>query len=263
MTWMGAGMPRNKLVIGVTSAVAVLAGGATLVRAPAPVTAVLGLALFASLGWTWGTVLLGPRMHDLEGIVVATAMALALPILGGLVLAAARVPLHARAWVGLIGGLILAGDAILLFSRRAARPTEAQERPVRWRPSAWQAVTFGAALIVAIGAVGMAHARAVNQHYPGFTELWLSPLRENTAAAGLGVVNHQGTAKRYRLVLFRQGHGKIVWDLVLSNGETWRRTIAISSGYVTSADLYLLPARTPHPHPYRHVSTGLAPAAKS
>ncbi len=253
-------MPRSKLVIGVTSAVAVLAGGATLMRAPTPVTAVLGLALFASLGWIWGTVLLGPRMGDLEGIVVATAAGLALPILGGLVLQAARVPLHARAWVGLIGGLTLAGDAILLFRRRPARLSEAQEQRVGWRPSAWQAVTFGAALIVAAGAVGMAHARAVNQHYPGFTELWLSGLRENPAAADLGVMNHQGSAKRYRLVL-HQGHKKAVsWYLVLSNGEAWRRTITISSGYVTSADLYL-PVHSHHP--YRHVSTGSPPAAKS
>jgi hypothetical protein len=260
MTWMGAGMPRSKLVIGVTSAVAVLAGGATLVRAPTPVTAVLGLALFASLGWIWGTVLLGPRMGDLEGIVVATAAGLALPILGGLVLQAARVPLHARAWVALIGGLTLVGDLILLFRRRPARLSEAQEQRVRWRPSAWQAVTFGAALIVALGAVGMAHARAVNQHYAGFTELWLSGLRDNPAAADLGVVNHQGSAKHYRLVLFHQGDRKAAWDLVLSNGEAWRRTVAISGAYVTSADLYLLPDRD---HPYRHVSTGPVRAAKS
>jgi hypothetical protein len=247
-------------VIGLTAAVAVLAGGATLEHAPTPVTAVLGLALFASLGWIWGTVLLGPRMSDLEGIVVATAVGLALPILGGLVLQAARVPLHARAWVGLIGGLTLAGDAILLFRRRATRPAEAPEQPGGWRPSAWQAVTFGAALIVAVGAVGMAHARAVNQQYPGFTELWLSPLRGNPAAADLGVVNHQGSAERYRLVLSRPGHQNAVWVLVLPNGKAWRQTIAISSGYVTSADLYLLPDRT---HPYRHVSTGPARAAKS
>ena len=123
-------MPRSKLVISLTSAVAVLAGGATLKHAPTPVTAVLGLALFASLGWIWGTVLLGPRMGDLEGIVVATAVGLALPILGGLALQAARVPLHARAWVALIGGLVLAGDAILLFRRQAPRLTRG--RSSRW-----------------------------------------------------------------------------------------------------------------------------------
>ena len=112
----------------------------------------------------------------------------------------------------------------------------------------------------AIGAVGMAHARAVNQHYPGFTELWLSGLRNNPAAADLGVVNHQGSTKRYLLVL-RQGHKKVTsWNLALSNGQAWQQTVAISSGYATSADLYLPSDAT---HPYRHVSTGRAPAAKS
>jgi len=105
---------RRKHLVAVTAAVAVLAYGAILAGAPVAVTAVLGLALFASLGWVWGAVLLGPRLGELEGIAVATALALALPILGGLVLQAARIPLHARAWGGLVAGLTLTGDVLVL-----------------------------------------------------------------------------------------------------------------------------------------------------
>jgi hypothetical protein len=249
---------RRKHLVAVTAAVAVLAYGAILAGAPVAVTAVLGLALFASLGWVWGAVLLGPRLGELEGIVVATALALALPILGGLVLQAARIPLHARAWGGLVAGLTLTGDVLVLLRSRGGRGEDSGARPARWSPSAWQATVFGAALVVAAGAVGVARVGASIQRYPGFTELSMSGLRHNPAAADLGVVNHQGHAERYRLVLLRQGRPtRTAWNIVLPNGQTWHRTIAISTRYVTSADLYL--ATDPH-HPYRQVSTGPVPA---
>ena len=247
---------RRKHLIAVTAAVAVLAYGAILAGAPVAVTAVLGLALFASLGWVWGAVLLGPRLGELEGIVVATALALALPILGGLVLQAARIPLHARAWGGLVAGLTLTGDVLLLLRSRGGRGEDTGARPARWSPSARQATVFGAALVVAAGAVGVARVGASIQRYPGFTELSMS--RQNPAAADLGVVNHQGHAERYRLVLLHQGQPTdTAWNLVLSNGETWHRTITISTRYVTSANLYL---PTDLHHPYRQVSTGPVPA---
>jgi len=248
---------RRKHLVAVTAAVAVLAYGAILAGAPVAVTAVLGLALFASLGWVWGAVLLGPRLGELEGIVVATALALALPILGGLVLQAARIPLHARAWGGLVAGLTLTGDVLVLLRSRGGRGEDTGARPARWSPSAWQATVFGAALVVAAGAVGVARVGASIQRYPGFTELSMSGLRHNPAAADLGVVNHQGHSERYRLILLHQGRRHTVWNIVLPNGQTWHRTIAISTRYVTSANLYL---PTDLHHPYRQVSTGPVPA---
>jgi hypothetical protein len=253
---------RRKHLVAVTAAVAVLAYGAILAGAPVAVTAALGLALFASLGWVWGAVLLGPRLGELEGIVVATALALALPILGGLVLQAARIPLHARAWGGLVAGLTLTGDVLVLLRSRGGRGEDSVEdtgaRPARWSPSAWQATVFGAALVVAAGAVGVARVGASMQRYPGFTELSMSGLRHNPAAADLGVVNHQGHSERYRLVLLHQGRPTdTAWNIVLPNGQTWHRTIAISTRYVTSANLFL---PTDLNHPYRQVSTGPVPA---
>ncbi len=249
---------RRKHLVAVTAAVAVLAYGAILAGAPVAVTAVLGLALFASLGWVWGAVLLGPRLGELEGIVVAAALALALPILGGLVLQAARIPLHARAWGGLVAGLTLTGDVLVLLRSRGGRGEDTGARPARWSPSAWQATVFGAALVVAAGAVGVARVGASIQRYPGFTELSMSGLRHNPAAADLGVVNHQGHSERYRLVLLHQGQRThTAWNIVLPNGQTWHRTIAISTRYVTSANLYLPPDLH---HPYRQVSTGPVPA---
>ena len=100
----------------------------------------------------------------------------------GLLLYAARVPLHRAAWLGLLAGVTLACDLVLflrhLLRRRsgAAAPSEEQREQWRlptWRLPAWHAVAFGSAAVIAVCAVWLAGTEAANQHYRGFTQLWL------------------------------------------------------------------------------------------
>ena len=116
-------------------------------------------------------------------------------------------------------------------------------------------MAFGAAVVITIGAVELARVGAELQHYPGFTELWLSKRTENGTTFSLGVSNHQGSTEQYKLVLLSKSRLSAVWHLSLSNGQTWQRTIPIGDRYVETANLYLLPDLT---HPYRHVDTGLS-----
>lgn len=111
--------------------------------------------------------------------------------------------------------------------------------------------TFAVAIVLAASAVALASFGAATQHYPGFTQLWLSP-RGTTMTANLGVSNHQGGIRHYRLILVAKGRINNSWNLTLSNDESWQRTISISAAYATAANLYLLPDLS---HPYRHVST--------
>jgi hypothetical protein len=53
------------------------------------------------------------------------------------------------------------------------------------RPSARHAAAFGAAVVVAVGALGLARAGAAIQHYPGFTQLWLVDQGRDAATATL------------------------------------------------------------------------------
>ncbi len=246
-------MRRSRADLAVTAAVAVLSCAAAVAGAPVPLMAVLGIALLAAPGYVWGEVLVGSRVAGLERVAVATGLALAVPIVGGLGLYALGVPLHRVAWAGLLASVALAGDAVLLIRGRPG-PADPSSRPAaRNRVPARHVVAFGAAVLIAIGAVGIARVGAAMQHYPGFTQLWLSPRDTNARTADLGVSNHQGASTRYRLVLLRNGHASATWNLTLFDGQTWQRAVPFTDKYTTiAANLYRLPDLT---HPYRYVAT--------
>jgi hypothetical protein len=237
--------------LAVTAAVAVLACGAAAGGAPAAVTAVLGIALFAAPGYLLGQLLLGSRVGGLERAVVVTGLALAVPILGGLLLYAARVPLHRGVWLGLLAGVTLAGGGALLLRRRAGRAA-----PFGGPPGAWRglpprlAAAFGAAAVIAAGGLGIARLGVAMQHNPGFTQLWLAR-GENARTASLGVSNQQGNTTRYRLVLLRNGAVSAAWVLTLADGQTWRQVVPLTARYAMVANLYRFPDLG---RPYRHVA---------
>jgi hypothetical protein len=128
------------------------------------------------------------------------------------------------------------------------------------RPSARHAAAFGAAVVVAVGALRLARAGAAIQHYPGFTQLWLVDQGRNPATANLGFGNHEGRTMRYRLILLRSGHRIARWGLTLANGQTWRQSPVFSGRYTIEANLYRLPDLS---HPYRHVPPDRAGVSNS
>ena len=276
-------MGRSQADIAATALVAVLACGAAASGAPAAAMIVLGIMLIAAPGYLLGQLLVGSRTAGLERVVVMTGLALAVPVLGGLLLYAAGVPLHRPGWLGLLAGVTLAADTALFARRRAAaagradRPTtqvrtvpsgsapgelqtapgELQAAPGEPRPagraSRWHVAVFAAAVLVAAAAVGLAVTGAVRQPQPGFTQLWLSPQQQSAHTLSLGVTNNQGRATSYRLVLRRDGRVISTWNLTLGEGRSWRRTVPFTGKEVLAAGLYRLPDLT---HPYRHVSVG-------
>jgi hypothetical protein len=245
-------------MIGAAVVVAIFSCGASLADAPVPITAVLGLAMLVGLGYVWTQVLLDQRVPSLERVTMATGLTISVPVLGGLALDAAGVPLHRAAWACLFAGVTLAGAGVLVARLLAVRsrmgqPMASDERPKRWPLSLRKTMACGTAVAIAIGAVGLARVGAAIQHYPGFTELWLSARTENPTTASLGVSNHEGNTRRYKIVMLHKKQISAVWQLTLSNGQTWQRTVSIGGKYVKIVDLYLLPDLT---HPYRHVDTG-------
>ena len=245
---------RNHSDIAVAEVIALLGCVAFFVHLPAPLMIVLGLGLFAAPGYVWSEVFLGPRVQGLERVAVATGVALLVPVFGGLVLYAAGIPLHRTAWIGLLSVVTLAGAGVVLITRRRAGELgESRSRTVRPHWSPWPAAAFGAAVVIAAAAVGLAVASAEAQKYPGYTELWMTPLRTDQDVATLGVTNEQGGATRYRLVLRRKGRVSATWNLSLANGQTWQRTISFTDTYLIGADLYRLPDTS---QPFREVDNG-------
>jgi uncharacterized membrane protein len=269
-------MGRSQADVAATALVAVLACGAAASGAPPAAMIVLGIMLLAAPGYLLGQLLLGSRIAGLERVVVMTGLALAVPVLGGLLLYAARVPLHRPGWLGLLAGVTLAADTALFARRRttvhgrAGRPaTQVQAAPSglaapgesraapgeprpAWRASRWHVAVFAAAVLVAAGAVGLAVVGAARQPQPGFTQLWLSP-QQDARTLSLGVTNDQGRTTSYRLVLQRDGQVIDTWHLTLGDGRTWQRSVLVTGKQTLTADLYRLPDLT---HPYRYVSVG-------
>lgn len=245
-------MGRSQADVTATALVTGLACGAAASGAPTAVLAVLGIALIFAPGYLLGQLLVGSRVTGLERAAVITGLALAIPVLGGLLLYAAGVPLHRAGWLGLLAGVTLAGDVALFLRRRAGRAA-----PFSWQPT-WQlprrqAAAFAAAVLIAAGALELARIGTAMQPQPGFTQLWLSPQRQDSRALSLGVSNDQGSTTRYWLVLLRNGSVSATWNLTLAPGQTWQRSVPLTGLRTVAARLYRLPDLT---HPYRYVFTG-------
>ncbi len=114
-------MSRRNEDLWVTFTVAVLACAAAALRAPVAVTVVLGLVLFAAPGYLLGQLLAGSGRPALERLAVSAGLALCVPVIGGLLLYLARLPLNRSSWLGLLAGVTLVAD-VLLFVRRAPGP---------------------------------------------------------------------------------------------------------------------------------------------
>lgn len=241
---------RKNAEIGVTAAAALLSPVATIAKAPTALTAALGILLFCSLGYVWIKVFFASDLKNVERLGAATGLALAVPVLGGLALQAAKIPLTRVTWVILIAGPTLVGDIVLVGRGMPGHAVESRSPKRAMRPG-WHRIMFGAAIVIALGAVAFSSVSAESQHYPPYTQLWLYT-HGNVDSASLGLTNGQGTTKHYRLVLLRNGHASEAWSLVLSNGQTWQRSVSVSGNSATVAELYLLPDVT---HPYRRVST--------
>jgi uncharacterized membrane protein len=245
-------MRGSQADIAVTAVVAALACAAAAAGAPGAVTMVLGIALFAMPGYLLAQLLLGPATAGLERALVAVGLVFIVPIVAGLALYTAGVPLRRGSWLAVLGGVTLACDAALLRRRRTGRAA-----PFRWPPGLrrlppWHVAAFGAAVVIAACGVGLARVGADIQPQPRFTQLWLSARGVSAGTVKIGVTNDEGHRTGYRLVLMRNGQVSTAWNVTLANGETWQQAVPFNGNSSLTADLYRLPDLAT---PYRYVAT--------
>lgn len=231
-----------------------------LTGAPAALTAITGMALVAAPGYLLSKLLLGPAAAAMDRVLAGAALALSVPVLGGLALQAAGVPLHKPAWLALLAGLTLAaGVASLVRSRRGRPPGGPPGAPGGRRLHPGPVVALAAALVIAGGGLVLARLSDARQHYPGFTQLWLVHRDPRAATANLGVGNHEGGTVRYLVVLLRNGRRVSEWTFSLPNGQDWHQSPRVPAAAALRVNLFRLPdVRTP----YRHVTlSGSGPPA--
>ncbi len=261
-------MYRRHLDILIAGATALAGGAAYAGHLPSTVQIVFGVALFFAPGYLWSEAILSHRLPPDERLLTTAGLSLILPILGGFLFYALRIPLFRGAWVGLLVVLTLLGVVAVAVQRLREVPPgprldpNAQRRgqpapaPAKGGRTAFNAFIWAVAGAVAIGSVAFSVKNAENQKYPGYTMLWLTPLKTNAQQASLGVTNHQGVAEQYQLKLLTKGKVVASWPITLSDGQTWDQTVAYTMAYSIAANLYLVPNTST---PDRQVGNGVVP----
>lgn len=245
-------MARRKIVALAALLCVVLSWTAWSVSALRPGLMVVGFLLIGSAGCACCEVVVGSDVGFLERLLVAIGLTLIVPIAGGLILSLIGVRLDRISWLAFLSVVVVLCDCALLIRAAMVRsPARTGQRSGSFSVPIAAAIAFGISIVVAAGAVGLARVGAARERYPGFTELWLSPTAHNATVASLSVVNHQGVATSYRLVLFRRGRSFASWKLSLADGQTWHVSVSVLSGSTTVADLYRLPDTR---HAFRQVS---------
>jgi uncharacterized membrane protein len=243
-------MRRKNLDVVLAATAVALTVASLFASVPVPILAALGLTLFAATGYLWAEILLGRRTGGLERAATAAGLAMIVPVLGGLGLYAAGVPLDRASWTGLMVVAAVSGSVVLIVRRRlGASPAEATSVS-RITFSFRTCIPFALAVVLAAGAVVLAHEGAVRQSYAGFTQLWLSP--DGRTHDLLGVTNREGRTTTFRLVVHVSGQKSSTYNLTLRDGQTWQRALVYSNRKRLLADLYRLPVLTT---PYRYVDT--------
>jgi hypothetical protein len=283
-------MYRNRnLDIAIAAVIAILGGLAAAKQLPGQVTIPLGVGLFFAPGYLWSEAILTQRLPGLERTLTTLGMALILPILGGFLFYGLHIPLFRSSWIGLLVVLTLLGVVAVAVQRLREVPVDGrqQRRPSQPPPHrsglVLHSCIFGLAGVIAIGAVAYSVKSAEAEKFPGYTQLWMTPVVDNSAAQNtailsnnpqaqaqaatdennlqakatqghLGVTNHQGVPEQYELKLLVNGKLTGTWTITLNDGQSWQKTIAWHTNkYAMLANLYLLPNTST---PFHYVNNG-------
>jgi uncharacterized membrane protein len=178
-----------------------------------------------------------------EKVAFSCGLSLGLAAVGGLLLHFTRWGLQSASWVILLGGITLIANGVALAR---IRPTANVDLSVIHVPlRLHQILLVILAGVVMTGAYLTARAGAENRPVPRYTQVWLLWADETQAEVTLGIHNHEGAARQYRLQLTtRQGQIQ-EWPVVtLAAGETWQTRYtpppSISDSDFIRATLYRL-----------------------
>jgi hypothetical protein len=178
-----------------------------------------------------------------------TGLALAAAVLAGLVLNLTT-GLTRLSWaVALAIAVVACACADLVIIRRGADEVTSapvadgcadgvKPAPVRRNGFRFSPVTGGFLMLAAVlagGAVWLANASAGWPDSPGFAQLWLTPATKATST--LGVRDSYPGQQMFQLVLRDGGKAIGTWDLSLSEGQAWQRTVARPAGSTLTATL--------------------------
>jgi uncharacterized membrane protein len=227
---------RRHWHLGVVMALAVLAMIVVLIEHPL-LRSLLGAPLVLWLPGYALTAALFPegKLSLLLRLLLNLGGSLAVAVLGGFVLNLTPWGLGPVSWPISLGGATILMGAFALARRRG----RALIRPPLFRLdlSLAQALLIGAAMIVMMGAVGLARWGAIAAPSTPFTQLWATPVqRSDGEAIQIGIHNGEGSTETYGLQVMVGDEVIYSWSaLMLAEDQRWQQIVQLPANVAPSA----------------------------
>lgn len=201
---------------------------------------ILALPLvFLLPGYTLSEVLFHKHSFNTSGrLLLSLGLSLAIDVLSGFVLNILPGGLQALSWAASLGLITVTFSAVAGYLRREI--PEGRARPPRFHFTPSGFIMIGVAALVVVFSLVYTVLGAVQQQYPGFTQLWMLPVVQNgkSCAVRLGVHSFETTAVTYRLTMSVNGVQLTTWPSVtLSSQGEWERLVPITPN--TTANVYV------------------------
>jgi len=206
-----------------------------------------------------------PRMYPgfAERLALSVGLSFVTCIITGLLIYLAGAPLNTTSWPVALGGLTLVCAALAAMRRRGLDAATSESVSRAGLPS-WSVLALGGAAVgLAVGAVGIATLSAGRQQ-ESFSELWLvqpdARGRADSLDVGLRSVEQQATQFSVQIL---DGDQVImdVGSINLAPGETWETTVPFDESASDGQPIQARAFRADNPTtPYRQVE--LRPAQK-
>jgi hypothetical protein len=248
------GRPPVRFLLAAIAIAVLLIGVASAFDSHGIIRFALGTALVLWLpGYALTAALFPPgRLPGIERLLMAIGSSIALAIVVGFAFSGLGIPLTEWTWGGGLVDVALVAGAFV-----ALRPTHrriafawSSRHPLRFR----DAMLFGLAALLVIGAIGVARLGASEQPQKGFTELSMVPAPGNVVRIGVG--NEEATSMTYRVVLTSGSVAIATWQSVpLPPGQRWDAEISLPPNLSTGVQVMLYRADAPG-EIYRRVALG-------
>jgi uncharacterized membrane protein len=233
---------RKSWDLALASALALAAMALTLLGASGPLRLFLGLPLVLVLpGYALTAALFPRRAFDAsERLLFSLGISIAVTILGGFLLNLSPWGLQADSWSVLLAYLTF-GGCLAAFARRRFAPAEMEgvgeqahaaknHAPghMTIRLSIGQALLFGLAAALIVGAVVVSRDAAAQRPAADVIQLWILP--GEPGEVRVGVNNLVAVEATFRLQVLRDGHIIREWPaLALTAGQKWAETVPVQA----------------------------------
>jgi hypothetical protein len=221
---------------------AVLPGETLALRAPLAAPLV-----FVVPGYAATAALFTRPLDWAEWALLTPCLALAITVLGGLILNLTPWGLTAPSWAVLLLAVTVAASAVAAWRRRRAAIDRPLETPTRGPSlSTLQTLTVLGAALVAVGAVWLAREPVAQQPDQGYALLWTLPAASTgTSGVRVGVQNLQPAADRYDLRIVGGGQTLQQFSIDLQPTDSWEADITLARAGSGPVEALLYRAEAP------------------